>query len=231
MDCIALTGTFANINGNWQEASIRLDVSDYDTTSYQKITFDVYFEETEYPEISISIALDSKYDFKTNLENLNILFENYNKLVAEGNNTGTYPEEIKALLGELTANAPLYTMQESIAETLLSGLAVKSDAMQRIVDYDKNILAIKSQNNAINADLTGFTSNVRQQIEEQTNAQKATMSLIIYTVFVVGAVLVVILTLFVIGSVQKSIRQFKGTLSQIAEGEYPCVQNRQRQRI
>ena len=218
-DCIALTGTFANINGNWQEASIRLDVTDYDTTSYKNITFDVYFEETEYPEISISIALDNKYDFKTNLENLNSLVENYNKLVAEGNNTGTYPEEIEALLAELTTNAPLYTIQDNVAETLLSGLAVKSDAMQKIVDCDKKILSIKSQNNAINADLTGFTSNVRQQIEEQTNAQKATMSFIIYTVFVVGAVFVVILTLFVIGSVQKSIRQFKGTLSQIAEGE------------
>ncbi len=139
--------------------------------------------------------------------------------MAEGNNTGTYPEEIEALLAELTTNAPLYTVQDNVAETLLSGLAVKSDAMQKIVDCDKKILSIKSQNNAINADLTGFTSNVRQQIEEQTNAQKATMSFIIYTVFVVGAVFVVILTLFVIGSVQKSIRQFKGTLSQIAEGE------------
>lgn len=45
------------------------------------------------------------------------------------------------------------------------------------------------------------------------------MSSLIYSVFIVGAVLVILLTLFVIASVQRSIRKFKGTLTHISEGE------------
>ncbi len=45
------------------------------------------------------------------------------------------------------------------------------------------------------------------------------MSTLIYAVFIVGSVLVVLLTIFVITSVQKSIKKFKGALTQISEGE------------
>ena len=107
----------------------------------------------------------------------------------------------------------------NIADTLTSNFAAKLSAVEHIVEYDKDILALKAENNTLNTALTNETSEVRSKIEELTNTQKLTMSTLIYVVFIVGAVLVVLLTIFVITSVQKSIKKFKGTLTHISEGE------------
>ncbi len=171
------------------------------------------------PEISIATAYDGKYDVEGELKNANSLFDTYNKLVAEGSDAGSYPTDIIALLNELVTNAPLYTKDAEIADTLTSNFAAKLSAVEHIVEYDKDILALKAENNTLNTALTNETSEVRSKIEELTNTQKLTMSTLIYVVFIVGAVLVVLLTIFVITSVQKSIKKFKGTLTHISEGE------------
>lgn len=130
--------------------------------------------------------------------------------MAEGSDTGSYPTEIIALLNELVTNAPLYTKDAEIAETLASNFATKLSAVESIVEYDKDILALKAENNTLNTTLTNETSAVRSKIEELTSTQKMTMSTLIYAVFIVGSVLVVLLTIFVITSVQKSIKSLKG---------------------
>lgn len=218
-DCIAFKGSFVSNNENWAEASIRIDIEEYDISSAKKVSYNAFFEATEYPVFSIAVAVDGKYNFETNLEQVNSKFEAYNKLVAEGNDTGSYPDDIAALLSEMSTNAPLYTMSAEISDGMTAALTNKSEAMKKIVEYDANILAIKSENNALNASLSDSASSVREQIEEMTNTQKAAMSTLIYAVFLVGAVLVVLLTLFVISSVQKSIKKFKGTLEHISDGE------------
>ncbi|MDE7418260.1 MAG: methyl-accepting chemotaxis protein [Lachnospiraceae bacterium] len=219
MDALYIQTKFANVNGNWQEVTTRIDVSDLNVSEYQNVSFDLYFEEKEMPEISIATAFDSKYDFEGNLTKINTMFDAYNKLVAEGSDTGSYPDDMVALLNEMVANAPLYTKDQEIADTLMSGFSAKLAAVENIIDYDKDILALKAENNTLNASLTSETSEVRNKIEELTNTQKLTMSSLIYGVFIVGAVMVVLLTLFVITSVQKSIKKFKGTLTHISEGE------------
>lgn len=219
MDALYIQTKFANVNGNWQEVTTRIDVSDLNVSEYENVSFDLYFEEKEMPEISIATAFDSKYDFEGNLTKINTMFDAYNKLVAEGSDTGSYPDDMVALLNEMVANAPLYTKDQEIADTLISGFSAKLAAVENIIDYDKDILALKAENNTLNASLTSETSEVRNKIEELTNTQKLTMSSLIYGVFIVGAVMVVLLTLFVITSVQKSIKKFKGTLTHISEGE------------
>lgn len=219
MDALCIQTKFANVNGNWQEVTTRIDVSDINISEYKNVSFDLYFEEKEMPDISIATAFDSKYDFETNLLKVNSSFEAYNKLVAEGSDTGTYPDDMVALLNELVANAPLYTKDQAIADALTSGFSAKLAAVERIIDYDKDILALKAENNALNASLTSETTAVRDKIEELTDTQKVTMSSLIYGVFIVGTVLVILLTIFVITSVQKSIKKFKGTLTHISEGE------------
>lgn len=142
------------------------------------------------------------------------LFDSYNKLVAEGSDIGSYQEDIRSLLNELYTNAPLYTKDTELANVLVNGFSTKLEATESIFNYDKNILSLKAENNIGNKNLTSETSDVRTKIEALTNTQKMTMSTLIYVVFFVGAVLVVILTLFVITSVQRSIKKFKGTLTQ-----------------
>ncbi|MDE7479452.1 MAG: methyl-accepting chemotaxis protein [Lachnospiraceae bacterium] len=219
MDAISIQTKFANVNGNWQEVTTRIDVTDINISDYKNISFELYFEEQEMTEISISTAFDGKYDFEGNLTILGEQFDAYNRLVAEGSDTGSYPDDIVALLNEMLINAPLYTKDQGIADILSTGFASKLAAVERIIEYDKDILALKAENNTLNTSLTSETSAVRNKIEELTDMQKVTLSSLIYGVFIVGAVLVVILTLFVITSVQKSIKKFKGTLTHISEGE------------
>lgn len=219
MDALYIQTKFANVNGNWQEVTSRIDVTGINVSEYKNITFDLYFEEKEMPDISIATAFDVKYDFEGKLTSINAMFDAYNKLVAEGSDAGSYPDDMTALLGEMVANAPLYTKDQGIADALTSGFSAKLSAVEQIIDYDKDILALKAENNTLNASLTGETAEVRNKIEELTNTQKVTMSSLIYIVFIVGAVLVILLTLFVIASVQRSIRKFKGTLTHISEGE------------
>ena len=219
MDALHIQTKFANVNGNWQEVTSRIDVKGINIADYKNVSFDLYFEEKEMPEISIATAYDGKYDVEGELKNANSLFDTYNKLVAEGSDAGSYPTDIIALLNELVTNAPLYTKDAEIADTLTSNFAAKLSAVEHIVEYDKDILALKAENNTLNTALTNETSEVRSKIEELTNTQKLTMSTLIYVVFIVGAVLVVLLTIFVITSVQKSIKKFKGTLTHISEGE------------
>lgn len=219
MDALCIQTKFANVNGNWQEVTARIDVSDINISEYKNVSFDLYFEEKEMPDISVATAFDSKYDFEANLSKVNSSFEAYNKLVAEGSDTGTYPDDMVALLNELVANAPLYTKDQAIADALTSGFSAKLAAVESIIDYDKDILALKAENNTLNASLTSETTAVRDKIEELTNTQKVMMSSLIYGVFIIGTILVILLTIFVITSVQKSIKKFKGTLTHISEGE------------
>lgn len=200
MDALYIQTKFANVNGNWQEVTSRIDVTGINVSEYKNITFDLYFEEKEMPDISIATAFDVKYDFEGKLTSINAMFDAYNKLVAEGSDAGSYPDDMTALLGEMVANAPLYTKDQGIADALTSGFSAKLSAVEQIIDYDKDILALKAENNTLNASLTGETAEVRNKIEELTNTQKVTMSSLIYIVFIVGAVLVILLTLFVIAS-------------------------------
>ena len=219
MDALYIQTKFANVNGNWQEVTTRIDVSDINVSEYGNISFDLYFEEKEMPDISIATAFDVKYDFEGRLTNVNTMFDAYNKLVAEGSDTGSYPDDLVASLNEMVANAPLYTKDQAVADVLTTGFAAKLAAVEGIIEYDKDILALKAENNTLNTSLTSETSEVRNKIEELTDMQKLTMSSLIYGVFIVGAVLVVLLTLFVIASVQRSIKKFEGTLTHISEGE------------
>lgn len=217
-DCIAFKGSFTDINGAWQEATINVDIRGYDCSSSKRVSCVIYFEDAQQPSFSMAVCLDGKYDLETKLALLDSSFDEYSRLVAQGEDIGSFVDDNKALMSELIAKAPLYTMDPSIGSGLTAALKAKSDAMDSIAEYDSGILALKAENKAVNESLSQSASKVREQIESMAAMQKKTMSALIYGVFAIGAVLVVLLTLFVISSVQKSIIQFKGTLGQITDG-------------
>ncbi len=218
-DSIWLQTKFANVNGNWQEISTKLDVSNINISEYRTLSFDIYFEVKETPEVSLAVALDGKYDFENELKRANSLFDTYNKLVAEGGDTESYADDILGVLTVMNESATLYSKQQDVTETLAKVSKEKLDAVSEIVDCDKDILALKTEYKELNATLTALTVDVREKIEELTNTRKVTMSALIYVVFFIGAALVVLLTVFVLVSVHNSIRKFDGTLAQIANGE------------
>ncbi len=218
-DSLYFKGAYVDTGGNAQEARFMLPFGELNSSDYDTITLDIYFEDAENPSVSVSSAINDKYDFAGNLASANALFAEYNKLVAEGSDTGTYPDDIAAILEQMSGNAPLYTLQEDVVNTLSTGIDAKIAALGDIVEKDGQILSIKAENNSLNEALTTDTGAVRGQIEEQTKAQKTTMSVVIYAVFFIGAVLVIFLTLYVIATIQKSVKKFEGTLSHISQGD------------
>ena len=52
MDALHIQTKFANVNGNWQEVTSRIDVTDMNIAEYKRVSFDLYFEEKEY-QISV----------------------------------------------------------------------------------------------------------------------------------------------------------------------------------
>lgn len=216
--CLTYTGTFTDTNPNWQEASIQVPIIDYPMESSKKLSYDIYFEETELPVVKLAVAFNEKYNFVEHLASANTLFQEYNSLIAEGSDASELGGEIVALLEEITNYLQVYTGIADAISTGTPALNQKIEALQSIISYDTEILSLKSANNTLNANLTSAISDIRSQIEQSTQASRTAMLTLIIVVFIIGAGLVIFLTFFVISSVQKSIKGFKGTLSSISEG-------------
>lgn len=218
-DCISFKGRYSNATDSWTETSIEIPITTYPMETSKKLSYDIYFEETELPIIKLAVAFNEKYDFDSNLESANSMFHAYSALVAEGSNTGTYAEDITSKLEEIKTNAQVYTMNADAVNAATAAITEKEKALQQILSYDTDILSLKADNNSLNNALTTTISDIRLQIEQETEASRASMLTLISVVFVVGVVLVVLLTLFVIFSVQKSIKGFRNTLHDISEGQ------------
>lgn len=202
----------------WVEASIEVPISDYEVQDYSTVSFDVYFEESPIANAEMAIALSQKYDFELGLNEINNMFVTYSKTVAEGLDPSEQKDAILSKFEEMKTGAEAYTADKEVASAAVAALTAKEDAFKSILSMDEQIVALKEANNNLNANLTANISAVRDAIEQQTAASRATMLTLIVVVFIVSVACIFILTMFVISSVQKSISGFKGTLKVISEG-------------
>ena len=217
--CITYKGKYTDTNENWQEASIEIPIDTYPMEKSKKVAFDIYFEETELPVIKVAIAYTEKYAFADSLNYVNTKFQEYNKLVAEGTDASSYATDISAKLEEMTANISLYTINDDLVARGTTAFTAKTEALKKILDYDTSILSLKTENNALNNNLTTTISAIREQIEADTESSRVSMMSLIIAIFAIGTVLVTLLTVFVIISVQKSIQGFRSTLTSISQGQ------------
>lgn len=218
-DCISFQAAFSDATDNWTEASIQIPFITYDLQDYTSFSYDIYFETTEVPLIKVATAFSEKYNFTSNLSSANDLFHEYSTLIAEGNDATAPLESCKTLLNEIKTSINNYTKNADNIKSGNTAIDNKLAALEQIASYDANVSALKQQNSELTNSLTAVTSEVRQQIEEDTETSKTYMTALISTVFVVSVLLVIILTIFVIVSVQRSIQGFKGTLTQISDGD------------
>ncbi|MGN0143188.1 MAG: methyl-accepting chemotaxis protein [Roseburia sp.] len=216
--CITFKGNYSDENPNWQETSIEIPIPTYPMETSRKLSYDIYFEETTLPVIKLAVAFNEKYDFSGNLGTANSIFQNYNKLIAEGTDAADLATELTAKLEEIKNNISAYTINEEAISKGTEAINAKEEALQSILSYDTEILSLKKENNTLNETLTAAISAVRTDIEKNTEANRTSMFAMITIVFLVGTVLVILLTIFVITSVQKSIQGFRGTLKNISEG-------------
>lgn len=209
---------FSGSNPDWQETSVEIPIEGCSFDACQKVSVDLYFEDTQAPTLRTAVALNEKYDFASNLDGLNDDFASYSKSVAEGNDSTEAASKIQSRLTEMKENIGLYVVNSDVAAAGTSALSQKEDAFHSMQDYDQNIIELKSKNNEINNNLTSLTSDVRSTIEKQTEDSRITMTALIGIVFVIGAVLIVAILLYVTASIQKSVGSFRHTLSDISNG-------------
>ena len=214
---VSYQGTFPG-GTDWVEASIEVPISDYPVNEYSKVSFDVYFEDTTIANSEMAIALSQKYDFESNLNSLNSMFLSYSKSVAEG----VYVSEQKALItdkiAEIKEAIDAYTVDKTVVAAGVDALTIKENAFNDIATMDEQIIALKEENNALNADMTARITSVRDAIEKNTETSRKTMLALILVVFVASVIIIFVLTIFVLSSVQSSIKGFKSTLQTISDG-------------
>ena len=144
---LTYTGTFTDTNPNWQEASIQVPIATYPMESSKKLSYDIYFEETELPVIKLAVAFNEKYNFTENLSSANKMFTEYNKLIAEGTEASSLASEITTLLEEIKTNISSYTVNEDAITDGTNAISGKEEALKSIIAYDTEILNLKTDNN------------------------------------------------------------------------------------
>ena len=217
---ISYKANFPKTVTEWTEASIQFPLGEHDNSTYKKVSYDLYFEAPkEDATIKIAMAFNERYNFTAKLEELNTLMKTYSKSVAEGTEASGEEEAIRSLIKEISTNLSLYLQDGDALDEAKKVFQAKSDAFEKIVEYDQDILAIKAENNKLNEQVTLATTDIRDLVEKETEESKTSTTTLITVVFLVGMILVVILLLFVMISVQKSIKNFKRTLDGIADGD------------
>ena len=223
--CIEFDSTFDGSNSDWQEASLEIPVTAYDIKNTNEVSFDIYLTDKETSVIKLALAYNLKYEFANQNEALNNLIAEYTKKIAEGIDATDEVGQIDNLLNEIYSNINQYVADESIISQAENAVTQKMETFNAIKEKDQSILALKQKNNELNTNITELTSKIRQEIEDETNASRTLMILFIVIVLICSLVMIMALTLFVIKSVQRSIKGFRSTLSEISEGNMAMKAN------
>lgn len=209
---------FARANDSWEEVSVKFPLKGYEIQDYDRLSFDIYFEEGTYEELTATFAITDKYDFNQALTDLNEQFAAYSKHVVEGTDVAAEAEGIRALFAEISQNLDTYVADEQQRGQLAELADSKQQAFDEIAGEDETVLALKQENIELSNQLTQLTGEVRQSVEDATSASRQSMILIIVIVLAGSFLLLVLLTVIISRSMQGSIRVFKDTLSEMTQG-------------
>lgn len=215
---VGVQGLFDAGDGSWEEISIKIPVESYDIHKYDTVSYDLYLEAGDYTKLTMAMAIDGKYDFGGTLENINSSFSTYSKHVVEGRDVAEESQAITDLFTEINENAAIYIVKEDQLSEVNRMLSNKQAAFEAMNEKDNQVLELKAENIALSEKLTELTSTVREQVEADTESAKGQLIVIMVVVLLVSAALILVITAYISRSMNRSIRKFKNTLSQMTEG-------------
>lgn len=215
---VGVQGLFDAGDGSWEEISIKIPVESYDIHKYDTVSYDLYLEAGDYTKLTMAMAIDGKYDFGSTLENINSSFSTYSKHVVEGRDVAEESQAITDLFTEINENAAVYIVKEDQLSEVNRMLSNKQAAFEAMNEKDNQVLELKAENIALSEELTELTSTVREQVEADTESSKGQLIAIMVVVLLVSAALILVITAYISRSMNRSIRKFKNTLSQMTEG-------------
>lgn len=215
---ISADALFQRENQSWEEVTLRMPLSGYEIQDYDQISFDVYFEEGTFEELTVTYAIAEKYDFKAALEKLDSDFASYSKHVVEGQDVTAEEEALMALFAEIATNLDAYVSDADLRLELSGLIGQKQAAFAEMAQKDHTIYELKQENIALSDRLTELTGSVREQVEADTAGSQAEMIRIIALVFAAGLVALFLLTVIISRTMNRSLRIFRNTLSEMTEG-------------
>lgn len=206
---------FAKANDSWEEVSVKFPLKDYEIQEYDRLSFDIYFEEGTYEELTATFAITDKYDFQNALTSLNDQFAAYSKHVVEGAEISAEADKIRTLFAVVSQNLDTYVTDEKLRGDLADRMGSKQQVFETMAGQDETVLQLKQENIRLSEQLTG---EVRQNVEDETMASQQQMILVIVVVLAGSFFVLVLLTVIISRSMHGSIRLFRDTLSQMTQG-------------
>lgn len=216
---INIESVFTGADGGWEEASVEVPISDYNSQTHSKVSYDLYFPESCAITFRSATAFAEKFDFASALSTLNTDFVSYSKTVAEGTDASDKAKELQSQISNISDNITAYSTDKDLTADLSSLITAKSDAFTKISDYDTKITSLKSTMNSTNTSMSELINSLQTDIDASAQNTGNFSRTIIVIVFIAGILSVILITLYVISSINKSITGFDNTLKKISGGD------------
>lgn len=215
---IVVDTRYTEANGVWEEVALKIPASSYDIQNYNKITYTLAYKPAP-SGFQMASAFSDKYDFKGALDTLNGNFATYSKHVVEGKDVADEAQSITDLFTEIINNIALYGSNEDLQKSLTDLMNTKKAAFDSANEKDNQVLELKTENTKLSETLTKLTSQIRSDVESNTQATKVQLILVMVLILIISAGFIIVITLHTSRSMNRSIGKFKSTLSQMTEGD------------
>ena len=215
---IEADGLFNATDGSWQEISMKMPATSYDIQNYDSVSYDLYLSPGEHSLLRMAMAFDGKYDFVKAVDSLNSSVSTYSKHVVEGKDVAEEKQNILDAFTSLNENINAYIVNEEQLSQINQIVSNKQTQFDAMSEKDDQVLQLKKENIELSNKLTDLTSKVRKQVESDTNSSKTQLVVVMIVVLLASAGILLAITAYISKSMNRSMKKFKDTLSQMTEG-------------
>ncbi|MCI9078931.1 MAG: methyl-accepting chemotaxis protein [Lachnospiraceae bacterium] len=217
-DTVIADAQYTKANNAWEEISFKFPMSDYNMQDYDSVSYDVYFEEGGGRTLNAASAFADKYDFNGALAKINSDFASYSKHVVEGSEVAEEAQALQGLFKEVIANLEVYITDDAFKNDIMEKVNVKLSVFNSMSEKDSEVLSLKAENIKLSNQLTKYTDEVRDMIQENTETTKSRLFVMILLVLLVSAAVIVLSTTYIGYSMNRSVTRFRDTLSGMMSG-------------
>lgn len=211
--------SFTAANEAWEEFAVEIPVSEYDPQNYSTIEYTMYLEPNDMAyEYKYGGAYSGAYGYSGSLEQLDKDVDTYSRLVVEGKDVAEVYTGIEQLIAEMETNIPLYTTDSGLAGDSMAKLGAKKEILAQMKAMDDQILALKAENAALNAELTNLCETIKDMALTDMAQVKSMVERLSVIVLVAASMILVGMTVLIGMGIDRSVTSFKNALDKIAQG-------------
>ena len=211
--------SFTAANEAWEEFAVEIPVSEYDPQNYSTIEYTMYLEPNDMAyEYKYGGAYSGAYGYSGSLEQLDKDVDTYSRLVVEGKDVAEVYTGIEQLIAEMETNIPLYTTDSGLAGDSMAKLGAKKEILAQMKALDDQILALKAENAALNAELTNLCETIKDMALTDMAQVKSMVERLSVIVLVAASMILVGMTVLIGTGIDRSVTSFKNALDKIAQG-------------